>query len=152
MRGCEVLIQYLPILVLIVLATLFAAISIVASALMAPKKPNPAKSAPYECGIIPSHEPPERFPVRFFLVAMIFVVFDIEIIFIYPYAVISQSLGTFGVVEMLVFGVTMFVAFLYLVSNGALNWGRITRSADAYGARTSSSTIRRVSSNEQTAA
>ncbi len=146
------MIQYLPILVLIVLATLFAVLSIIASALMAPRKPNPAKSAPYECGIIPSHEPPERFPVRFFLVAMIFVVFDIEIIFIYPYAVISRSLGTFGVVEMLVFGVTMFVAFLYLVSNGALNWGRIRRTDQAYADRTSSSTIRRVGSNEQTAA
>ncbi len=146
------MIQYLPILVLIVLATLFAVLSIIASALMAPRKPNPAKSAPYECGIIPSHEPPERFPVRFFLVAMIFVVFDIEIIFIYPYAVISRSLGTFGVVEMLVFGVTMFIAFLYLVSNGALNWGRIRRTDQAYADRTSSSTIRRVGSNEQTAA
>ncbi len=149
------MIQYLPILVLVVLATLFAGLSIFASALLSPKKPNPAKSAPYECGIIPSHEPPERFPVRFFLVAMIFVVFDIEIIFIYPYAVISKSLGTFGVVEMLVFGVTMFAAFLYLVSNGALNWGRIRRSKDgdsSYEARTSSSTIRRVSSGEKTAA
>lgn len=146
------MIQYLPILLLIVLATLFAVVSIIASAIMAPSMPNPAKSAPYECGIIPSHEPPGRFPVRFFLVAMIFVVFDIEIIFIYPYAVISHSLGTFGVVEMLVFGATMFVAFLYLVSNGALNWGRIRRREDTYTARTSSSTIRRVGSNEQTAA
>lgn len=149
------MIQYLPILVLIVLATLFAGVSIIASALMSPRKPNPAKSAPYECGIIPSHEPPERFPVRFFLVAMIFVVFDIEIIFIYPYAVISRSLGTFGVVEMLLFGLTMFVAFLYLVSNGGLNWGRIKRSRDGenpYVGRSSSSTIRRVGSNEKTAA
>ncbi|TAN29013.1 MAG: NADH-ubiquinone/plastoquinone oxidoreductase chain 3 [Actinomycetota bacterium] len=138
-----------------VLATLFAGLSIIASVLMAPKKPNPAKSAPYECGIIPSFEPPERFPVRFYLVAMIFVVFDIEIIFIYPYAVISRSLGTFGVVEMLVFGATMFVAFLYLVSNGALNWGHIKRNRgedNPFEERTTSSTIRRVSSKEKTAA
>ncbi len=138
-----------------VLATLFAGLSIIASVMMAPQKPNPAKSAPYECGIIPSHEPPERFPVRFYLVAMIFVVFDIEIIFIYPYAVISRSLGTFGVVEMLVFGATMFVAFLYLVSNGALNWGRIKRNIgedSPFEGRTTASTIRRVSSKEKTAA
>ncbi len=138
-----------------VLATLFAGLSIIASVIMAPRKPNPAKSAPYECGIIPSHEPPERFPVRFYLVAMIFVVFDIEIIFIYPYAVISRSLGTFGVVEMLVFGATMFVAFLYLISNGALNWGRIKGNRDEdspFEGRTTASTIRRVSSKEKTAA
>lgn len=149
------MIQYLPILVLLVLATLFAGLSIIGSVIMAPRKPNPAKSAPYECGIISNNEPPERFPVRFFLVAMIFVVFDIEIIFIYPYAVISRSLGTFGVMEMLVFGVTMFVAFLYLVSNGALNWGRIKKGKgedNPYALRTTSSTIRRVGSNEKTAA
>lgn len=149
------MIQYLPILVLIVLATLFAGISILASAIFSPSNPNPAKSAPYECGIVPSHEPPERFPVRFYLVAMIFVIFDIEIIFIYPYAVISKSLGIFGVAEMLIFGVAVFVSFLYLVSNGALNWGPAKRIGSGSAPdlqRTSSSTIRRVSSSEETAA
>lgn len=148
------MIQYLPILVLVVLAALFAGLSIIASALMAPKKPNSAKSAPYECGIIPSNEPPERFPVRFFLVAMIFVVFDIEIIFIYPYAVIARSLGTFGVIEMVIFGVTVFIAFLYLVSNGALDWSQIRRGAgDSHSLeRTTASTIRRVSSKKEAAA
>lgn len=149
------MIQYLPILVLIVLATLFAGISIIASAILSPSNPNPAKSAPYECGIIPTNDPPERFPVRFYLVAMIFVVFDIEIIFIYPFAVISRSLGTFGVVEMVVFGLTVFVAFLYLVSNGALNWGkaRISGTADSSSlGRTTSSTVRRVGSSEDSAA
>lgn len=148
------MIQYLPILVLVVLAALFAGLSIIGSALMSPKKPNSAKSAPYECGIVPNNEPPERFPVRFFLVAMIFVVFDIEIIFIYPYAVISKSLGLFGVSEMVVFGVTVFVAFLYLVSNGALDWSHIRKDIDDSQLlqRTTYSTIRRVSSKKETAA
>lgn len=139
---------------MIVLAALFAGLSIIGSAIMSPRNPNPAKSAPYECGIVPRNEPPERFPVRFYLVAMIFIVFDIEIIFIYPYAVISKSLGVFGVSEMVVFGVTVFIAFLYLVSNGALNWGQIKRgsSGDGEGVeRTTASTVRRVNSKNEAA-
>ena len=79
--------QYLPVLMMLVLATLFAVISRLVSKLMAPSRPNAAKEAPYECGIVPSREPPERFPVRFYLVAMLFIMFDIEIVFLYPYAV-----------------------------------------------------------------
>lgn len=139
---------------MVVLASLFAGLSIIASAIMSPRNPNPAKSAPYECGIVPRNEPPERFPVRFYLVAMIFIVFDIEIIFIYPYAVISRSLGVFGVSEMVVFGVTVFIAFLYLVSNGALNWGQIKRGSSGDGEsaeRTTSSTVRRINSKNEAA-
>ena len=96
--------DYLPILVLAVLGVLFAALSFFASALLAPKKrPTAAKVAPYECGIIPDVEPPLRFPVRFYLVAMIFVIFDIEIVFLYPWAVVYKQLSTFGLVEVLVF-------------------------------------------------
>lgn len=76
--------QYLPLLALFAVAALFAAGSFVASGLFAPRNPSAAKQAPYECGIVPTKETPERFPVRFFLVAMIFIVFDIEIIFFYP--------------------------------------------------------------------
>jgi NADH-quinone oxidoreductase subunit A len=78
--------QYLPLLALGVLATLFAVISFAASRILNPPKPTAAKIAPYECGIVDQTQPPERFPVRFYLVAMIFIVFDIEIIFLYPYA------------------------------------------------------------------
>ena len=80
--------QYLPIVVLLVLAVVFGVLSLVVSRLLAPRRPSAAKEAPYECGIVPSREPPERFPVRFYLVAMIFIMFDIEIIFLYPYAVV----------------------------------------------------------------
>ena len=85
--------QYLPIVVLLALAFLFAALSFVVSRLLAPRRPNDRKAAPYECGIIPGRETPERFPVRFFLVAMIFIVFDIEIIFFYPWAIAHRGLA-----------------------------------------------------------
>jgi NADH-quinone oxidoreductase subunit A len=140
--------QYLPIVALLVLAILFAALSLVASSILAPRQPNDRKFAPYECGIIPAKETPERFPVRFFLVAMIFIVFDIEIIFFYPWAVAHREVGLFGLVAVLVFSAAVFESFVYLISNGALDWGPIKRVRDASGLRsaerTSSSTIRRV--------
>ncbi|MBI2710442.1 MAG: NADH-quinone oxidoreductase subunit A [Actinobacteria bacterium] len=142
--------QYLPVFALLVLAALFAAISFVASRLLAPKLPTRAKEAPYECGIVPGREPPERFPVRFYLIAMIFVVFDIEIIFLYPYAVIYRQLGGFGLVEVLVFAVAVFASFVYLVANGALDWGpakglvAARPQGSVSAARTADTTVRRV--------
>jgi NADH-quinone oxidoreductase subunit A len=141
--------QYLPVLALMILGVLFAGLSFVASNLLAPRSPNAAKSAPYECGIVPSREPPERFPVRFYLIAMIFIVFDIEIIFLYPYAVIHDELGMFGLAEMVVFAVLVFASFVYLIANGALDWGpvnQLRRRADPQVSelRTAESTIRRV--------
>lgn len=115
--------QYLPIVALAVLAALFAAISTVASRLLAPRAPHQAKADPYECGIVPTRDAPERFPVRFFLVAMIFIVFDIEIIFFYPYAVAREGLGLFGLGLILVFSFAVFESFVYLIGNGALDWG-----------------------------
>ncbi|MDH5237912.1 MAG: NADH-quinone oxidoreductase subunit A [Acidimicrobiia bacterium] len=140
--------QYLPILALLVLAGLFAALSLMASALLAPRRPNDKKAAPYECGIIPAKETPERFPVKFFLVAMIFIVFDIEIIFFYPWAMAHRGLGLFGLVAILVFSFLVFESFVYLISNGALNWGpaKVVRRLEAAidGGRTTTSTVHRV--------
>ncbi|HZN16410.1 MAG TPA: NADH-quinone oxidoreductase subunit A [Acidimicrobiales bacterium] len=139
--------DYLPILTLLVLAGLFAGLSFFASGLLAPKKPTAAKSAPYECGIVPTREPAERFPVRFYLVAMIFIIFDIEIIFLYPWAVIFRRLELFGLIEMAVFAIAVFVSFMYLISRGALDWGPSARGRKptvVVGERTSDSTIRRI--------
>ena len=137
--------QYLPIVLLAVLGFVFAAGSFLASSLLAPRQqPTAAKVAPYECGIIPDREPPSRFPVRFYLIAMIFIIFDIEIVFLYPWAVVLRQVRVFGFVEVLVFAVVVFVAFLYLISNGALNWGPAKRLRDAMPARTSESTITRI--------
>jgi len=95
--------QYLPIIALMVLAVLFGAGSFLASGLLAPYRPNSAKEAPYECGIVPSRDNPERFPVSFYVIAMLFIMFDIEIIFTYPYAVVHGDLGVYGFVEMVSF-------------------------------------------------
>ena len=115
--------QYLPLLALFALAALFAAGSFVASGLLAPRRPTVPKLDPYECGIVPSRETPERFPVRFFLVAMIFIVFDVEIVLFYPYAVARGGLGLFGLVVLLVFTFAVFESFVYLIGAGALEWG-----------------------------
>jgi NADH-quinone oxidoreductase subunit A len=115
--------QYLPVLALLVLGILFAAVSFVASGLLAPHRPTREKLAPYECGIIPGREPPQRFPVRFYLVAMMFVIFDIEIIFLYPYAVTQEALGRFGLIAIVLFSALVFESFVYLISKGALDWG-----------------------------
>jgi NADH-quinone oxidoreductase subunit A len=139
--------DYLPILILIILGFLFASLSFVASALLAPKKrPTSAKIAPYECGIVPGIDPPTRFPVRFYLVAMIFIIFDIEVVFLYPWAVIFRQLRSFGLVEVLVFAAVVFISLLFLVSNGALSWGPSKRLAGGMPSRTSASTIGRISS------
>lgn len=140
--------QYLPILCLGILAAIFAGASFFASGLLAPKRPTLPKEAPYECGIVPEHEPSDRFPVRFYLVAMIFVIFDIELIFLYPWAVVSNRLGRFGLVEMILFSLAVFVSLLYLLGNGALSWGpsrRVARpTSDQSPVRTTTSTVRKV--------
>ena len=115
--------QYLPLLALFGLAALFAAGSFVASGLLAPRRPTVPKLDPYECGIVPARETPERFPVRFFLVAMIFIVFDVEIVLFYPYAVARGGLGLFGLVALLIFTFAVFESFVYLIGAGALEWG-----------------------------
>ena len=108
--------QYLPIFAMLVLAIIFATVSRVVSQLLAPRRPSEAKSSPYECGIVPDQGPPERFPVKFFLVAMIFIVFDIEIIFLFPFAVVFRSLGWYGIAAILIFTAAVFESFVYATS------------------------------------
>jgi NADH-quinone oxidoreductase subunit A len=140
--------QYLPILLLLVLALVFAIGSFVASRLLRPgRRLNAAKLGPYESGIAPRSEPPARFPVRFYLVAMIFVIFDVEIVFLYPFAVLFHQLAVFGFVEIASFAVVVFIAFAYLVSEGALDWGPGKRAGTRSGApvaRSLNATVRRV--------
>ena len=140
--------QYLPVIALVVLAGLFAALSFVASSIFAPKRSTSAKRAPYECGIVPSRDPPDRFPVSFYLVAMLFIMFDIEIIFLYPWAVNHQELGAFGLLAIVVFSAVFFLSFVYEVAKGGLDWGplhRMRRLTEGVSAeRTLATTIRRV--------
>jgi NADH-quinone oxidoreductase subunit A len=138
-------VQYLPVIILALLGLLFTAFSLVSSAMLAPKKkPSVAKLAPYECGIVPDREPPQRFPVRFYLVSMIFIIFDIEIVFLYPWAVVFGQIKAFGLIEVIVFAAVVFISFLYLISNGALTWGPAKTLQSGMPARTSESTISRL--------
>jgi NADH-quinone oxidoreductase subunit A len=139
--------QYLPIFTIFILGVVFAALSFATSSLLGPSRPTTAKMAPYECGLVPSREPAQRFPVRFYLVAMIFIIFDIEIIFLYPWAVIYHQLDLFGLVEIVVFSIAVVVSLAYLLSNGALDWGparRLAQTVSPNRMRSSTSTIRRV--------
>jgi NADH-quinone oxidoreductase subunit A len=115
---------YLPILVLAILGGGFVVVSVVAGLLMGPVRYNRAKVDSYECGIEPTPQPigGGRFPVKFYLTAMLFIVFDIETIFLYPWAVSFEALGLFGFVEMVLFIVTVFIAYTYVWRRGGLNW------------------------------
>jgi NADH-quinone oxidoreductase subunit A len=119
--------DYLPILVMAALVVAFVLASFVASQLLAPRRPHAAKQAPYESGIVPEHEPAERFPVKFYLVAMSFIVLDVEIVFLYPFATVFRDLGLFGIVAMGIFVLVLLVPFAYLLSVGALEWGPLSR-------------------------
>jgi NADH-quinone oxidoreductase subunit A len=151
--------QYLPIVVLLVLAVIFGALSFAASRLLAPRRPSAAKEAPYESGIVPSREPPGRFPVTFYIVAMLFVMFDIEIIFVYPYAVDRGELGVYGFWAIVGFSVIFFLTFVYEVARGGLDWGPVHRyrsleddAAMVSPQRTTASTVRRVGTEGRIAA
>ena len=115
---------YTPVLALAVLAALFAVGSVVMSAFIGPKRYNRAKLDSYECGIEPTPQPVGggRFPVKYFITAMLFIVFDIEIIFLYPWAVHFDAMRLFGLVEMVLFIATVFVAYAYVWRRGGLDW------------------------------
>jgi NADH-quinone oxidoreductase subunit A len=114
--------SYLPILTLIVIAIAFAAGSTVLSRLIGQKKPTEVKLAPYECGMPPVGSARERFSVKFYIIAMLFIVFDIEVVFMYPWAVMFKRLGMFGFVEMGVFILILLVGYIYVWKKGALEW------------------------------
>ncbi len=119
--------QYLPVVALSVLAVVFVLLSIAASRLLAPRRSTAPKIAPYECGITDQADLPERYPVRFYLVAMLFIMFDIEIVFLYPWAVANNQLGLFGFLAMLVFVTIFFLSFVYELAMGGLEWGPARR-------------------------
>ena len=118
---------YLPIVVLVTIAILFGLGSVVLSSLIGQKKPTPVKLQPYECGCEPVGSARERFSIKFYLIAMLFILFDIESVFLYPWAVvfkkfISAGFGPFILAEMVVFIVILFVGYIYVWKKGALEW------------------------------
>jgi len=141
--------QYLAVVLLLALGILFASGSFITNKILVKGRPNAAKVAPYECGIVPTSEPPERFGVGFYLVAMLFIMFDIEIVFLYPYVVSRAELGAYGFWEVIAFSVVFFASFVYVVAKGGLDWGpvraKVRRLTEAVSSeRTTTSTIRRV--------
>ena len=115
---------YVPILGVLFFSAILLAVMIVASLVIGPKTYNKVKYMPYECGIDPTPKAAGggRFPVKYYITAMLFIVFDIEIVFLYPWAVAFDSLGLFAVVEMVLFVITVFVAYIYVLRRGGLDW------------------------------
>ena len=119
--------DYLPILVMFVLAAAFAGVSLVVSYLISYKRPTPEKLAPYECGIVTEEEPQHRFPVKFYLVAILFVIFDVEIIFLFAWASVFTDLGWFGVGAIAIFTLLIVETWGYVLKRGALDWNEPRR-------------------------
>jgi NADH-quinone oxidoreductase subunit A len=116
------LLDYLPILILVILAALFAAGSVLLSSLLGPRRPDPEKLSPYECGVEPVGTARERFSVKFYLVAMLFIIFDMEIVFLYPWAVVFQQLRLYGLMAMGSFLLVLLVGYFYVWKKGGLEW------------------------------
>ena len=118
--------SYLPLLIMIIVTAVLSIGMVVSSSLLGPRKPNAFKETTYECGMTPVGSARERFPVRFYLIAMLFIVFDIETIFLYPWAVNYQALGhdlkVFNFIEMAIFSAILFVGYFYILGKGALDW------------------------------
>jgi NADH-quinone oxidoreductase subunit A len=114
--------SYLPIAIMFILVVVFAAVSLTLGRVLAPRNPTPEKLEPYECGIVPLQEPVQRFPVKFYLVAMLFVLFDIEIVFLFAWAVRFESLGWYGVAAVGVFTLLLLETLVYAWKRGALDW------------------------------
>jgi len=114
--------EYIPVLIMLLLAAATSAGMIVATTLIGPKKKFADKMEPFECGESPIVSPKLRFSIKFYLIALFFVIFDIEAVFLYPWAVLFKELGMFGFVEMMVFLIILAVGLIYVWKRGALEW------------------------------
>jgi NADH-quinone oxidoreductase subunit A len=118
----EYLTRYFPILLFIGIAAAFGVVTLVVSYLVQPKYPEPEKLSAYECGSEPFSDARMPFPVRYYIFAMLFVIFDIEVIFLYPWAVVFDKIGIVGLIEMMIFIGLFVVAYVYAWRKGALEW------------------------------
>lgn len=114
--------EYIPIAILFLASTALAFVAILLGVIFGPRRQNPRKSMPYESGLVPFGQAQRRFPIQFYLVAVLFILFDVEIIFFYPWAVMFRALGLFGFIEMLVFIAILLVGYVYVWKKGALEW------------------------------
>ena len=115
-------IEYLPIAILVLIAVILAGVVIGLGHLFGPRRPTSRKSMPYESGMRPIGPGTRRMPVRFYLIAVLFILFDIEVIFFLPWAVVFRKLGLFGLVEMFIFILILSVGYIYAWKKGALEW------------------------------
>ena len=115
-------IDYLPVLILVIVALLFSVLALLVPALLGPRRPTPIKLFTYESGKIPFGTAGRRFPVKYYLTAVLFILFDIEVIFLYPWAVVFRKLKLFGLLEMGVFVLILLVGYVYVWRKGALEW------------------------------
>jgi NADH-quinone oxidoreductase subunit A len=122
--SADYLDNYGPVLLMFILAAGLAAVLITASTIVGRHKRTKEKDAPYECGMLPTGDAREPFSVHFYMVALIFILFDVEAIFLYPWALIYHDLRWFGFVEMLLYIVILLVGYIYLWKKGALDWNR----------------------------
>ena len=114
--------QYIPIAIFLLVSTALAILLIAIGVIFGPRRQNPRKAQPYESGVIPFGQAQRRFPVHFYLVAVLFILFDVEVIFFFPWAVMFRALGVFGLIEMLVFIAILLVGYVYVWKKGALEW------------------------------
>ena len=112
----------LPIFILVALAILFGALVMVLTTILGPKRPTPEKLAPYECGLQEIEAPKRRFPVKYLLTGMLFIIFDIEIVSFYPLAILLHQLKVFGLIELLVFLLVLMIGYVYVWRKGAFTW------------------------------
>ncbi|HKQ58793.1 MAG TPA: NADH-quinone oxidoreductase subunit A [Candidatus Eisenbacteria bacterium] len=114
--------EYVPVLLFLLVAIAFAGGTIGLSSIIVPRRRNSVKNSSYECGVDPVGDARERFSVKFYLVAVLFILFDIEAVFLYPWAVTFHQLGLYGLIEMVLFIVILFVGYIYLLKKRALEW------------------------------
>src|SRR4030066_2133632 len=121
-EGGSMLIEYLAILIYIAIAVVFALFAIAASALLGQRKPTALKKAPYECGMMTVGSSFRRIPIKYYIIAMLFLLFDIEVVFLYPWAVVFKQFKVFAFVSMAIFIGILLIAYIYIWKKGALEW------------------------------
>ena len=116
------MLSYLPVLLFVIVGLGFGAVTIGLSTIIVPRRTTPAKEMAYECGVDPVGDARGRFSVKFYMVAVLFILFDIEAVFLYPWAVSFRQLGLYGLIEMVLFIAILLAGYLYLLKKRALEW------------------------------
>ena len=114
--------EYLPILLFLIVSLIFSVGALSLSFVLSPKKPNDEKLSPYECGFEPFDDARTKFDIRFYLVALLFIIFDLEVSFLFPWAISLENIGLFGYFSMMIFLIILTIGFIYEWKKGALEW------------------------------